>query len=106
MDTEQLRAELRSEIKAELERATEQRLEEVRQMELACKHANLQSFDRVLKCAAESSADRKAAAHDRAAAAADRAAVEHALAQNEGLISLLRSRVRSAEGRAEPWSES
>jgi len=49
---------------------------------------------------ARAAADRKAAAEDRAAAAADRAAVEHALAQNDGLMDLLRARVRSAEGRS------
>ena len=49
---------------------------------------------------ARAAADRKAAAEDRAAAAADRAAVEHALAQNDGLLDLLRARVRSAEGRS------
>ena len=103
----QLRAELRNQMQTEiaplLERsilAAEHALKRVEEMRLECKRANFAAFERVRASAAAASADRKAAAEDRAAAAASRAAVEHALAQNEGLMDLLRARVRSAEGRS------
>ena len=95
-----LREEIRNEILAEmlplLERSTlaaEAALATCEGYQAECKRLNLAAFAKMYERAAAVTAERRAAA-------ADRAAVEHALAQNEGLIDLLRARVRSAEARS------
>ena len=90
---EELREEVRNELLAELVPMLERSTLAAEAALAECKRRNWEFLSKLHASAGLVAADRRAAA-------ADRAAVEHALAQHEGLIDLLRARVRSAEGRS------